>query len=107
MREINNNTAQTNNVNFQGIKPAVKPEEVPVVDVEAKKESTDLGKMPAEVIGRSQVAQTHLEKDVVAFLANPKAIETSMEFFDKMEAMGYAPEQAAALMGKFAEEFSK
>ena len=106
MREINNNTAQTNNVNFQGIKPSAKAEEVPAVDVETK-EVTDLGKMPAEVIGRSQVSKTSLEKDVIAFMANPKAVETSMEFFDKMEAMGYAPERAAAMMCKFAEEFSK
>ena len=106
MREINNNTAQTNNVNFQGIKPTAKPEEAPVVDVEAK-EVTDLGKMPADVIGRSQVSKTNLEKDVVAFLANPKAVETSLDYFDKMEIMGYTPEQAAAMMGKFAEEFSK
>ena len=106
MREINNNTTQVNNLNFQGVKPTAKPEEAPVVDKE-KTEVTDLGKMPAEVIGRSQVSKTNLEKDLVAFMANPKAVETSIKKKKKMEAMGYAPEQAAAMMGKFAEEFSK
>ena len=106
MREINNNTTQANNLNFQGVKPSSKAEEAQVVDKELK-ETTDLGKMPAEVIGRSQVSQTNLEKDLVAFMANPKVVEASMNYFDQMEAMGYAPEQAAAMMGKFAEEFSK
>ena len=106
MREINNNTTQANNLNFQGVKPSSKAEEAHVVDKELK-ETTDLGKMPADVIGRSQVSKTSLEKDIEFYLADPKVVETSMDFFDRMEALGYSAEESAAMMGKFAEEFSK
>ena len=102
MREVNNNT--TNNINFQGIQPVSK-EETKAPEVQTK-EVTDLSKMPAEVIGRSQVAQTSLEKDLAFFTANKDVVDASMEYFNRMEKLGYSSEDAAALMGKFAEEFS-
>ena len=103
MREVNNNT--TSKINFQNVQPAAKEDAVPVKAAETK-EVTDLGKMPAEVIGRSQVSKSNLEKDLALYLSNPKVVETSMDFFDRMEQMGYTPEESAAMMGKFAEEFS-
>lgn len=102
MREINNNT--TNNINFQGIQPVSK-EEVKAQEFQST-EVTDLGKMPAEVIGRSQVTKSNLEKDLAFFMADKNVVEVSMEYFDKMEKLGYSSEDAATLMGKFAEEFS-
>lgn len=108
MREINNNNANSvNNLNYIGAKSVAKEDISPSVEVDNNLEVTDLGKMPAEVIGRSQVSKSNLEKDIATYLANPKLVEVSMDFFDKMEAMGYAPEEAASIMGKFAEEFGK
>ena len=104
MREVNNNTTTSSNVNFQGVTPAAK-EEVKAPEVQAK-EVTDLGKMPAEVIGRSQVSQTGLEKDLAFFMADKDVVDLSMKYFDQMEKLGYTSEDAAALMCKFAEEFS-
>ena len=105
MREINNNK-NANNINFQCIKPMPKDELLKEQGLE-NNEVTDLGKMPSEIIGRSQVVGNGIEKDIETYLSNPEVVETSMAFFDHMEKLGYTPEEAAAMMGKFAEEFSK
>ncbi len=105
MREINNNSANINNVNFQGMPkntPNNLPEELPVADAV---EVTDLGKMPSEVIGRSQVSKSALEKDLEPLFNNPEIVEKSLAFFETCENYGISPVKAAALMGGFADEF--
>ncbi len=103
MREINNNSTNLNNVNFQGMsKNAGTPEEMPVVD---SADVTDLSKMPSEVIGRSQVSKSALEKDLEPLFSNPEVVQKSLEFFEACEAYGVPPTKAAALMGGFAKEF--
>lgn len=106
MREVNNNTANPSNVNFQGVqqrslKENVQPE-VPAVE---SSEVTDLGKMPAEVIGRSQVTKTTAEKDLEPLFKDPEAVRKSLEFFEICERYGKSPVEAAELMGGFANEF--
>ena len=106
MREVNNNTANPSNVNFQGVqqrglKENVQPE-VPAVE---SSEVTDLGKMPAEVIGRSQVPKNAAEKDLGVLFKNPEVVKKSLEFFELCEAYGKTPAEAAELMGAFVEEF--
>ena len=105
MREVNNNN-KTSNINFQCIKPIQKDDLTRSEDIDVK-ESTDLGKMPSEVIGRSQVVGNGIEKDIETYLSNPEIVNASMDFYDRMEALGYTPEEASAMMAKFAEEFSK
>ncbi len=105
MREVNNNTSNPSNINFQGI-PA-KKDAVPqseAIPVESS-EVTDLGKMPAEVIGRSQVPKTAAEKDLGTLFKNPEVVRKSLEFFELCEAYGKTPVEAAELMGAYAEEF--
>lgn len=107
MREVNNNTANPGNVNFQGVQPRnLKETNIPLdmPPVETS-EVTDLGKMPAEVIGRSQVSKSALEKDLAPFFANPELVEKSLRFYEMCEHQGISPVDAAALMGGFADEF--
>ncbi len=96
MREVNNNTA-TNKVNNVNYTPQ-KSEHVEKVMPETK-EVTDLGKMPSEVIGRSQVAQSG------AILHNPGKIEDLNRFCDYLTSCGYTYEQACAIAGAAADEF--
>ena len=106
MREVNNNTSNPSSVNFQGI-PAVKKDiNMPsdVIPVESS-EITDLGKMPSEVIGRSQVPKTAAEKDLSTLFENPEIVKKSLEFFELCETYGKSPVEAAELMGAFTEEF--
>ena len=103
MREVNNNTTTSSNVNFQGVSPVAK-EETKAPEVQAEN-VTDLSKMPNDVIGRSQVSQTGLEKDLAFFMADKDVVDLSMKYFDQMEKLGYSSEDAASLMCKFAEEF--
>ena len=65
MREVNN-TSNSKNINFQGIQARKEAQPAPAMET---REITDLGRMPAEVIGRSQVTKSSLEKDI-AFLSN-------------------------------------
>ena len=106
MREVNNNTANSSNINFQGVQAARKdlnlqPEIIPVESSEV----TDLGKMPAEVIGRSQVSKTPAEKDLEPLFKNSEVVQKSLEFFEMCERYGKTPVEAAELMGAFADEF--
>lgn len=105
MREVNNNTTNSGNINFQGV-PAVKKdinaqEIIPAESLEV----TDLGKMPSEVIGRSQVPKTAAEKDLGMLFKDPEVVKKSLEFFALCEAYGKTPVEAAELMGAFADEF--
>ena len=101
MREVNNNTAGVGNVNFQNVQP--KKEEVkPETKVETR-ETTDLGKMPAEVIGRSQVS--NIDKDVAMFLNRPDAVKKFEYLCDRLMSQGYTYEQACAIVCSAADEF--
>ncbi len=106
MREVNNNTSNPSNINLQGIQPIKKdinmqPEILPVEGSEV----TDLGKMPSEVIGRSQVAKSAAKKDMELLFKNPDVVKKSLEFFQLCEEYGKSPVEAAELMGAFADEF--
>ncbi len=105
MREVNNNTANSSNINFQNVQtrkdvnPALECNQVECSEV------TDLGKMPADVIGRSQVAKTNAEKDLKPLFSNPEFVKKSLEFFEICELYGKSPVEAVELMGAFADEF--
>ena len=102
MREVNNNTAQgTGNVNFQNVQPR-KEEVKPEVQVETR-ETTDLGKMPAEVIGRSQVSNS--DKDIAFVLNHAGAVEKFEYLCDRLVEQGYTYEQACSIVSAAAEEF--
>ena len=103
MREVNNNTSNPSSVNFQNIPPKMEPK--PEATVVETSEVTDLGKMPAEVIGRSQVPKNAAEKDLGVLFKNPEVVKKSLEFFELCEAYGKTPAEAAELMGAFVEEF--
>ena len=105
MREVNNNTTNTGNVNFQGIQPRKEElhAEMPMTD---SVEVTDLGKMPSEIIGRSQVSKTAHSKDVEFFMHNPEKAEKFIAICDKLQDAGYSYEQACAIVSQMAEEFS-
>lgn len=106
MREVNNNTANSANINFVQPKVPVDKQVPEVVEVQEEMvDTTDLRKMPAEVIGRSQVSKTALERDVEEFLKNPEMVEKSLRFYEMCEQMHMEPSEAAALMGAYAEEF--
>ena len=101
MREVNNNTAQgTGNVNFQNVQPR-KEDVKPEVQVETQ-ETTDLSKMPSEVIGRSQV--TNSDKDISYALKHPEMIEKINYLCDRLMARGYTYEQACSIASAMAEE---
>lgn len=101
MREVNN-TTNSSNINFQGIQ--ARKDAVPSPQFEAK-EVTDLSKMPSEVIGRSQVAQTALEKDIAFLNSNPDKVEDLDRYCEYLMKNGYSYEQACSLAGAAAEEF--
>lgn len=103
MREINN-TSNTNNINYQGIQVRKDiPQALQSVEV---KETTDLSKMPSEVIGRSQVAKSAIENDIEIWMNNPEKIEELDRYFDYlMDKEEYSYEQACALQAMAGEEF--
>ncbi len=101
MREVNN-TSNSKNINFQGIQPRKDAQQAPAVET---REVTDLGKMPAEVIGRSQVAKSSLEKDLAFLSNNPDKVEDLDRYCEYLMSNGYSYEQACALAGTAAEEF--
>lgn len=108
MREVNNNTANPSNVNFQGVSARNLKEDVVLPDTLSaeKSEITDLGKMPAEVIGRSQVAKTAHQKDVDFALTHEKDVEDLNRYFDYLiDKRGLSYEQACAIIAGTAEEF--
>lgn len=106
MREVNNNTANSNNVNFKGVRPRqenVQPDVISSIDA---KEITDLGKMPSEVIGRSQVAKASSQKDVEFMMKNPEKAEDLNRWFNYLvETKGLSYEDACMVLGAAAEEF--
>ncbi|MBQ8169004.1 hypothetical protein IJZ97_06280 [bacterium] len=102
MREVNN-TSNANGLNFQGV--SAKKDAQPAASIESR-EVTDLGKMPAEVIGRSQVTKSAIEKDLEFLGKNPEKVEKLDEYCDYLvEKLGYSYEDACALTGVAAEEF--
>lgn len=105
MREVNNNTVNSNNVSFQQIQP--KRETAQSEDVKPQtSEITDLGKMPSEVIGRSQVSKSSLEKDMDFALKNPDKVEDMNRYCDYlMNELGYSYEDACTIVGASADEF--
>ena len=103
MREVNNNTVNAANLNFQGVSPSKKdvPTNEPV-------EVTDLGKMPADVIGRSQVTKPAIEEDMALFMKNPDAIVKANAFADMlMQEYHIDYEKACEIATSAAKEFSK
>lgn len=103
MREINNNTVNSANLNFQGVTPSKK--EVPVNE---SVEVTDLGKMPADVIGRSQVTKPAIEDDLALLEKNPELIAKANAFADTlMEEYHIDYEHACLIATSAAREFSK
>ena len=101
MREVKNETIGVGNVNFQSVQP--KKEEVKSdIQVEAR-ETTDLGKMPAEVIGRSQVSNN--DKDIATMVKHPKSIEKFNYLCDRLVEQGYTYEQACAIVCAAVDEF--
>jgi len=103
MREVNN-TTNSNNINFQGVQARKDvSQQAPAVE---SKEITDLGMMPAEVIGRSQVTKTVLDKEIEFYNKYPEKVEDLNRFCDYLvEKMGYSYEQACTLSGVAAEHF--
>lgn len=107
MREVNNNTANPGNVNFQGVQQRkdsnLQPSELPFIETS---EVTDLGKMPAEVIGRSQVSKTAHQKDVGFCIEHPDKVEDLERYFNYLiKKQGLSYEDACAVIGCAAEEF--
>ena len=100
MREVNNTS--NSKINFQGIQPRKDAQQAPAVET---REVTDLGKMPAEVIGRSQVAKSSLEKDLAFLSNNPDKVEDLNRYCDYLMGNGCSYEEACALTGAAAEEF--
>lgn len=107
MREVNNNTANTGNVNFQSVQPRTSKELQGSENLPFEtSEITDLGNMPAEVIGRSQVARTAHEKDVEFAMKNSEKAEDLVRYCDYlMKEKGLSYEQACAITSATAEEF--
>ena len=101
MREVNN-TSNSNNINFQGIQARKEAQPAPAMET---REVTDLGKMPSEVIGRSQVAKSALEKDIAFLNSNPDKVEDLDRYCEYLMGNGCSYEQACALTGAAAEEF--
>lgn len=67
---------------------------------------TDLGKMPAEVIGRSQVSKTAHQKDVEYIMTHEKDVEDLDRYFNYLiDQRGLSYEQACAIIAGTAEEF--
>ncbi len=106
MREVNNNTTNTGNVNFSRIQPA-KEELQPEIPTPESVEVTDLGKMPSEIIGRSQVAKTAHAKDTEFFMSNPEQVSALIKFCEDLQNKGYTYEQACAIMSETADEVFK
>ncbi|MBE7709005.1 MAG: hypothetical protein E7Z93_01010 [Cyanobacteria bacterium SIG32] len=101
MREVNN-TSNSKNINFQGIQARKEAQPAPAMET---REITDLGRMPAEVIGRSQVTKSSLEKDIAFLSNNIEKVEKLDKYCDQLMENGYSYEQACALTGVAAEEF--
>ncbi len=103
MREVNNNTVNAANLNFQGVTPSKK--EAPAnetVDV------TDLSKMPADVIGRSQVTKPAIEEDLALFIKNPDVVKKANDFADMlMQEYHIDYEHACEIATSAVKEFSK
>ena len=106
MREVNNNTANPSQLNF------IPPVHDSVENVQAQpekevQETTDLSKMPSEVIGRSQVGQTALEQDVKFLEENYSKVEDTNRMFEYLvDECGISYEQAAAIIDGAIKEFS-
>ena len=110
MREINNNSHSS--INFQGVKSAPKAVENDIPEseknIEKEVKETDLRNMPTEVIGRSQVPHTALEKDINFLLENYEDAEKANRFCEYLiEQKGMEYEHAAELATEFAKEFAR
>lgn len=96
MREVNNNrTNSSNGVNFQGVQPR-NSKEVVMPSIIESEEVTDLGKMPSEVIGRSQVSQSSLEKDMAYMAEHPEKVEDADKMFEYLVTKKGIPYEKAA-----------
>jgi hypothetical protein len=103
MREVNNNTINSANLNFQGVSSA-KKDVLPQETVE----TTDLSKMPADIIGRSQVTKPAIEEDLAIFQNNKELVEKSEKLMDMLlndYHMDY--EKACEIVTATVKEFSK
>ena len=103
MREVNNNTVNATNLNFQGVTPSKK-------DVPANEtvEVTDLSKMPTDVIGRSQVTKPAIEEDLALFMKNPDMVTKANAFADiLMKDYHIDYEHACEIATSAVKEFSK
>ena len=101
MREVKNETIGVGNVSFQNSQPR-KEDVKPEATVETR-ETTDLGKMPAEVIGRSQV--TNSDKDIALLLKRPDAVQKFNYLCDRLVEQGKTYEEACAIVCAAADEF--
>lgn len=77
MREIDNKNL--NSLSFTSIQKLPKEDtakEVPVTDVAEHVESSDLSKLPAASLGKSQVAADNIEADMAVLEKNPGIVKT-------------------------------
>ena len=49
-------------------------------------------------LGSVMLLDCMTEKDIETYLSNPEIVNASMDFYDRMEALGYTPEEASAMM---------
>lgn len=114
MREINNQNPAPMSPQIASAKVEAKDvvaEEVKV-DAVPQKEINDLGNMPAESLGRSQVAAADtIENDIKMMLENPEAVEKANKFYDMAERVlaekgdEFAAEKATLLTDAYRKEF--
>jgi hypothetical protein len=106
MREIENNL---NNVNFKGIPKPVNEEAVqapaPVAPAQEKKQIDDLKNMPAESLGKSQVAVSDsIENDMKNFAKHPELAQKLNEVIDEY-AENHTEEETLKYMDTAIQEF--
>ena len=108
MREIENNL---NNVNFKGI-PMPAPEEAqpastpaPAVPAQETKQIDDLKNMPAESLGKSQVAVSDtIENDMKNFTKHPEVAQKVNEVIEEY-AKTHSEEETLKFMDSAIHEF--
>jgi len=116
MREINNQqpgnmTSQISSVKVEQ-KENLKEDHKPEIVAEPQKEINDLANMPAESLGRSQVATPdNIENDIKMMLENPDAVEKANKFYEMAEKVlaskgdVEAAEKATLLTDAYRKEF--
>lgn len=111
MREIEKVNNGNVNQPIQPTKVDTTTKEIPAEEKAPKKEIKDLGNMPAESLGRSQVSKDNIENDVKVMQENPKTVEEANKFFDMAEKVlkkngsEHPAEEAALLTDAYKKEF--